>query len=74
MKFSFLFFFPVELQHIICENFKVASLVIQHREKYPNLKHIVLIDDTESIDDLRNTDINVISFKELEVCKHSIDF
>lgn len=59
---------------MICENFKIASLVIQHREKYPNLKHIVLIDDTESIDDLRNTDIKVISFKELEVCKNCIDF
>lgn len=59
---------------MICENFKIASLVIQHREKYPNLKHIVLIDDSESIDDLRNTDIKVISFKELEVCKKLIDF
>lgn len=56
----------VGLEVLICENFKIASLVIQHRERYPHLKHIVLIDDTESINELRHTEINVISFKELE--------
>lgn len=52
---------------IICEDLKIASLVLQNREKYPFLEHLILIDDTEEIDELRTTPVKVMTFKELEV-------
>lgn len=65
-----LFVFIVELKVMICESFKIASIVIRNSEMYPQLEHIVLMDDTEFLEDVKSSDINLISFKELEVRFH----
>ncbi|XP_071034354.1 long-chain-fatty-acid--CoA ligase 5 isoform X3 [Parasteatoda tepidariorum] len=56
----------VEMEAVICETPEHAAGIIKNQEKYPKLKHIILIDDDE--DELKNSGsrFNIMSLKELE--------